>query len=204
MAQRWSAGVLQYAEMGYWQPDYEPGPADVLAAFRVTPQDGVPPEEAGAAVAGESSTATWTVVWTDRLTDYEHYQGKCYRIDPVPGSAGQHGPGQYIAYIAYEPDPFEEGSIANMSSSIICNASGSRARHREGARVPEQVRPPAAGGHGQAQARAVRPELRPGGLRGAARRAGLHQGRREHQQPAVHALARPLRALHGGGEQGPG
>ena len=22
MAQRWSAGVLQYAEMGYWQPDY--------------------------------------------------------------------------------------------------------------------------------------------------------------------------------------
>ena len=74
MAQRWSAGVLQYAEMGYWQPDYEPRPTDVLAAFRVTPQYGVPPEEAGAAVAGESSTATWTVVWTDRLTAYDHYQ----------------------------------------------------------------------------------------------------------------------------------
>jgi ribulose-bisphosphate carboxylase large chain len=127
MAQRWSAGVLQYAEMGYWQPDYEPGPADVLAAFRVTPQDGVPPEEAGAAVAGESSTATWTVVWTDRLTDYEHYQGKCYRIEPVPGSAGQHGPGQYIAYIAYDLDLFEEGSIANMSSSIIGNVFGFKA-----------------------------------------------------------------------------
>jgi ribulose-bisphosphate carboxylase large chain len=122
MAQRWSAGVLQYAEMGYWQPDYEPKPTDVLAAFRVTPQPGVPPEEAGAAVAGESSTATWTVVWTDRLTAYENYQGKCYRIDPVPGHEDQ-----YIAYIAYDLDLFEEGSIANLSSSIIGNVFGFKA-----------------------------------------------------------------------------
>ncbi|CAI0423210.1 unnamed protein product, partial [Linum tenue] len=41
---------------------------DILAAFRVTPQPGVPPEEAGAAVAAESSTGTWTTVWTDGLT----------------------------------------------------------------------------------------------------------------------------------------
>ena len=75
---RWHAGVIPYAEMGYWRPDYEPKDTDVLAAFRVTPQPGVPPEEAGAAVAGESSTATWTVVWTDRLTAYDNYQGKCY------------------------------------------------------------------------------------------------------------------------------
>jgi ribulose-bisphosphate carboxylase large chain len=122
MAQRWSAGVLQYAEMGYWQPDYEPKPTDVLAAFRVTPQPGVPPEEAGAAVAGESSTATWTVVWTDRLTAHENYQGKCYRIDPVPGHEDQ-----YIAYIAYDLDLFEEGSIANLSSSIIGNVFGFKA-----------------------------------------------------------------------------
>jgi ribulose-bisphosphate carboxylase large chain len=122
MTQRWSAGVLQYAEMGYWQPDYEPKPTDVLAAFRVTPQPGVPPEEAGAAVAGESSTATWTVVWTDRLTAYEHYQGKCYRVDPVPGN-----PDQYMAYIAYDIDLFEEGSIANLSSSIIGNVFGFKA-----------------------------------------------------------------------------
>ena len=114
--------MLQYAEMGYWQPDYEPKPTDVLAAFRVTPQPGVPPEEAGAAVAGESSTATWTVVWTDRLTAYEHYQGKCYRIEPVPGN-----PEQYIAYIAYDLDLFEEGSIANLSSSIIGNVFGFKA-----------------------------------------------------------------------------
>ncbi|EMF57107.1 ribulose 1,5-bisphosphate carboxylase [Streptomyces bottropensis ATCC 25435] len=119
MTERWGAGVIPYAEMGYWQPDYEPKPTDILAAFRITPQPGVPPEEAGAAVAGESSTATWTVVWTDRLTAYDHYQAKCYRVDPVPGADDQ-----YIAYIAYELDLFEEGSIANLTSSIIGNVFG--------------------------------------------------------------------------------
>jgi len=122
MAERWNAGVLQYAEMGYWQPDYVPMPTDILAAFRITPRPGVPPEEAGAAVAGESSTATWTVVWTDRLTAYDHYQGKCYKVDPVPGQ-----PGQYMAFIAYDLDLFEEGSIANLSSSIIGNVFGFKA-----------------------------------------------------------------------------
>jgi ribulose-bisphosphate carboxylase large chain len=122
MTDRWAAGVIPYAEMGYWEPDYEPKPSDVLCAFRITPQPGVPPEEAGAAVAGESSTATWTVVWTDRLTDHEHYQAKCYRVDPVPGAEGQ-----FIAYIAYDIDLFEEGSIANLTSSIIGNVFGFKA-----------------------------------------------------------------------------
>jgi ribulose-bisphosphate carboxylase large chain len=35
--QRYQAGVLKYAQMGYWQPDYEPKATDVLALFRVTP-----------------------------------------------------------------------------------------------------------------------------------------------------------------------
>jgi ribulose-bisphosphate carboxylase large chain len=122
MSDRWAAGVIPYAEMGYWEPDYEPKPSDILCAFRITPQPGVPPEEAGAAVAGESSTATWTVVWTDRLTDHEHYQAKCYRVDPVPGAEGQ-----FIAYIAYDLDLFEEGSIANLTSSIIGNVFGFKA-----------------------------------------------------------------------------
>ena len=82
-----TAGVKEYREMGYYRPDYAPKDSDVLAAFRVTPQPGVPFEEAAAAVAGESSTATWTVVWTDRLTTLERYQAKCYRVDPVPGPA---------------------------------------------------------------------------------------------------------------------
>ncbi len=118
---RWKSGVIPYAEMGYYEPDYEPKDTDIIAAFRVTPQPGVPAEEAAAAVAGESSTATWTVVWTDRLTAHEHYQAKCFRVDPVPGTD------QYIAYIAYDLDLFEEGSIANMTSSIIGNVFGFKA-----------------------------------------------------------------------------
>jgi ribulose-bisphosphate carboxylase large chain len=131
---RWTAGVTPYAEMGYWDPDYEPKDTDILAAFRITPQDGVDAIEAAAAVAGESSTATWTVVWTDRLTPYEHYQAKAYRVDAVPGVAGQ-----YIAYIAYDIDLFEEGSIANLTSSIIGNVFGFkalRALRLEDMRIP--------------------------------------------------------------------
>jgi ribulose-bisphosphate carboxylase large chain len=108
---RFEAGVTPYAKMGYWDADYEPKDTDILCAFRITPQDGVDPIEAAAAVAGESSTATWTVVWTDRLTDHAHYQAKAYRLDPVVST-----PGQYIAYIAYDLDLFEEGSIANLTS----------------------------------------------------------------------------------------
>src|SRR5215475_14777713 len=101
---RWASGVTPYAEMGYFNADYEPKDTDILAAFRITPQPGVDAVEAAAAVAGESSTATWTVVWTDRLTDHKHYQAKAYRVDPVPGTD------QYIARIAYDIDLFEEGS----------------------------------------------------------------------------------------------
>jgi ribulose-bisphosphate carboxylase large chain len=119
---RWTSGVTPYREMGYWDPDYEPKDTDILCAFRITPQEGVDAIEAAAAVAGESSTATWTVVWTDRLTSYEHYQAKAYRVDAVPGA-----PGQYIALIAYDIDLFEEGSIANLTSSIIGNVFGFKA-----------------------------------------------------------------------------
>src|SRR5690349_23914817 len=111
---RYAAGVLKYKQMGYWQADYVVQETDVVAMFRITPQEGVEAEEAAAAVAGESSTATWTVVWTDRLTACDRYRAKAYRVDPVPGS-----PGQYFAYIAYDLDLFEPGSIANVSASII-------------------------------------------------------------------------------------
>ena len=43
--------------------DYKVHVNDLLAAFRVVPQPGVPPEEAGAAIAAESSTGTWTTVF---------------------------------------------------------------------------------------------------------------------------------------------
>ncbi len=116
---RYAAGVMKYAQMGYWDGDYIPKDTDIIALFRITPQDGVDAIEAAAAVAGESSTATWTVVWTDRLTACDKYRAKAYRVDPVPGIEGQ-----YFCYIAYDLDLFEEGSIANLTASIIGNVFG--------------------------------------------------------------------------------
>ncbi|MDQ9172409.1 form I ribulose bisphosphate carboxylase large subunit [Oxalobacteraceae bacterium R-40] len=113
---RYSAGVLKYRQMGYWDPYYVPKDTDTLCLFRITPQDGVDPVEAAAAVAGESSTATWTVVWTDRLTACDSYRAKAYKVEPVPGRSGE-----YFAWVAYDLILFEEGSIANMTASLIGN-----------------------------------------------------------------------------------
>ena len=127
-AQRYKAGVMPYKQMGYWEPEYVPSDTDVIALFRITPQEGVEPDEAAAAVAGESSTATWTVVWTDRLTACDAYRAKAYRVDPVPGTGpGTPVPQQYFAYVAYDLDLFEEGSIANLTASIIGNVFGFKA-----------------------------------------------------------------------------
>jgi ribulose-bisphosphate carboxylase large chain len=89
------AGVREYREI-YWTPGFQPRETDVLAAFRIIPQPEVSPEEAAAAVAAESSTATWTSVWTDWLTTLGRYQARAYSLEPVPGR-----PDQYLAYVAY-------------------------------------------------------------------------------------------------------
>jgi ribulose-bisphosphate carboxylase large chain len=121
-------GVIPYRQMGYWAPDYAPRETDVLALFRVTPQEGVDAEEAAAAVAGESSTATWTVVWTDRLTASDAYRAKAYRVEPVPGTGpGTATPQQWFAWIAYDLDLFEPGAIANLAASIVGNVFGFKA-----------------------------------------------------------------------------
>ena len=232
---RYSAGVLKYKQMGYWMPDYVPKDTDTLCLFRITPQDGVDPEEAAAAVAGESSTATWTVVWTDRLTACDSYRAKAYKVIPVPNN-----PGQYFAYVAYDLILFEEGSIANMTASLIGNVFSFKplkAARLEDIRIPvayvktfkgpptglvverERLdkfgRPllgattkPKLGLSGRNYGRVVyeglkggldfmkddeniksSPQLRPCGVRGPEGRAGFHEGRRKHQQPALHALA---------------
>ena len=126
--ERYKPGVIPYKQMGYWQPDYQPLETDVIALFRITPQAGMDPEETAAAVAGESSTATWTVVWTDRLTACELYRAKAYRCDLVPNTGeGTKTEAQYFAYIAYDLDLFEEDSIANLTASIIGNVFGMKA-----------------------------------------------------------------------------
>ncbi len=56
------------------------------------------------------------------LTACDLYRAKAYRVDPVPGAQDQ-----YFAYIAYELDLFEEGSLSNLTASIIGNVFGFKA-----------------------------------------------------------------------------
>ncbi|WP_456412119.1 form I ribulose bisphosphate carboxylase large subunit [Thiolapillus sp.] len=117
----YSAGVKEYRET-YWDPDYTPKDTDILACFKVIPQAGVPREEAAAAVAAESSTGTWTTVWTDLLTDLDHYKGRAYAIEDVPGNDES-----FYAFIAYPLDLFEEGSVVNVFTSLVGNVFGFKA-----------------------------------------------------------------------------
>lgn len=111
---RYQAGVRPYAET-YYAPDYIPSATDLLCAFRITPKPGVDMVEASAAVAAESSTGTWTEVWSNQLMDIEYYKAKVYDIEGD------------IAYIAYPMDLFEENSIVNIMSSIVGNVFGFKA-----------------------------------------------------------------------------
>ncbi|KAF3627055.1 Ribulose bisphosphate carboxylase large chain [Capsicum annuum] len=67
---RFKAGIKEY-KLTYYNPEYQTKDTDILAAFRVTPQPGVPPKEEGVAVAAESSTGAWTTVWADGLTSLD-------------------------------------------------------------------------------------------------------------------------------------
>jgi len=127
------AGVKEYRET-YWDPGYEPGPTDLLAAFRLTPQPEVAAEEAAAAVAAESSTGTWTSVWTDHLTNLERYKARVYDLEPIAGQDDQ-----WMAYVAYPLDLFEEASVVSMMASITGNVFGFkalRALRLEDLRIP--------------------------------------------------------------------
>ncbi|MBI5081002.1 MAG: form I ribulose bisphosphate carboxylase large subunit [Chloroflexi bacterium] len=117
----YDAGVKEYSAAGrhYYDIGYKPGDTQVLAAFRITPLEGVPFEEAAAAVAAESSFATWTAVWSDYLVDPSRYSARTYEIKPVPGRKDQ-----VMAYIAYPLDLFEEGSMPNLMSSLAGNVFG--------------------------------------------------------------------------------
>jgi len=120
-AKSYSAGVKEYRQT-YWEPDYRVKDTDILACFKITPQAGVEREEAAAAVAAESSTGTWTTVWTDLLTDLEYYKGRAYRIEDVPGDDSC-----FYAFVAYPIDLFEEGSVVNVFTSLVGNVFGFKA-----------------------------------------------------------------------------
>merc|ERR1711920_99230 len=122
---RYESGTQSYAALGYWKPDYMLTVTDVLALFRLRPQEQVDAVEATAAIAGESSTATWTVVWTDLLTASDAYRAKAFRVDELMEPNAEYD--SYFGYIAYDIDLFEEGSLANLTASIIGNVFGFKA-----------------------------------------------------------------------------
>ncbi|KAL4350462.1 hypothetical protein AHAS_Ahas10G0144400 [Arachis hypogaea] len=64
--------------------------------------------ESCAAVAAESSTGTWTTVWTDGLTSLDRYKGRCYNIEPVAGEENQ-----YIAYLSIPARVWKGVSLAS-------------------------------------------------------------------------------------------
>jgi ribulose-bisphosphate carboxylase large chain len=97
-------------------PDYVPKDTDTLCLFRITPQDGVDPVK--------KPLPPWPV------NQHRHLDGGVDRPpdrlrqlprqglqgQPVPGN-----PGQYFAWVAYDIILFEEGSIANITASLIGN-----------------------------------------------------------------------------------
>ncbi|HJL69827.1 MAG TPA: RuBisCO large subunit C-terminal-like domain-containing protein, partial [Anaerolineales bacterium] len=114
VSEKYKAGVRAYAR-DYHVPGYVPADTDLLCAFRIQPKGGVDVIEAAAAVAAESSTGTWTEVWSRHLTDLDFYKAKVYRIE------------EDIAFIAYPLDLFEENSVVNIMSSIVGNVFGFKA-----------------------------------------------------------------------------
>ena len=107
---KFQAGVRAYA-LDY----YVPSDTDLFCAFRIESLQGVDMIEASAAVAAESSTGTWTEVWSNQLTDIDDYKARVYRIEDD------------IAYIAFPMDLFEQNSVVNIMSSIVGNVFGSKA-----------------------------------------------------------------------------
>merc|ERR1712176_1502684 len=66
-----------------------------------------------------------TVVWTDLLTAADAYRAKAFRVDEINDTTINYR--TYFGYIAYDIDLFEEGSLANLTASIIGNVFGFKA-----------------------------------------------------------------------------
>src|SRR5262249_25396584 len=82
----------------------------------------------------DDSSGRWTAVRTDHLTTLERDHARAYVIEPVPGAENQ-----YLAYVAYPLDLFEEGSVVSMAASITGNVFGFkalRALRLEDLRIP--------------------------------------------------------------------
>lgn len=103
----------------YVDREYEPNPKrDIIAVFRITPAEGFTIEEAAGAVAAESSTGTWTTLYSW----YEHERwadlsAKAYYFHDM-------GDGSWIVRIAYPFHTFEEGNLPGFLASVAGNIFG--------------------------------------------------------------------------------
>jgi ribulose-bisphosphate carboxylase large chain len=109
-----TSGVHSYQEL-YLDLDHVPAATDLLVAFKITPRQDTPMEEAAAAVAAESSTGTWTEVSEDDEGLAFELRARVYRI------------ADDVAWIAYPVELFEFGSIPNILSSVVGNVFGFKA-----------------------------------------------------------------------------
>jgi hypothetical protein len=94
-------GVVEYKEMGYWRPDYEPKDTDTIALFRITPQPGIEPEEAAAAVAAESLQHGHL----DRGLDRPPHQPGALPGQGLPGGARPRQPRAVLRLDRLRPGP---------------------------------------------------------------------------------------------------
>ena len=100
--------------MDFVDTGYEPAKDELRALFYFEPALGVSREEAAGRIASESSTGTWTTLYSlpERMKDL---QATVYEID-----------GHY-AMISYPLDLWEEGNAAQLQSGIAGNIFGMKA-----------------------------------------------------------------------------
>jgi len=105
----------------FLKPGYVPDPeGDVVATFRLTPAEGFTAEDAAGGVAAESSTGTWTTLytWYDKAR-VDRLMGKAYEIRGL-------GDGSYLLRVAYPVELFEEGNMPGFLASVAGNIFGMR------------------------------------------------------------------------------
>lgn len=105
-----SGGDMMGKKFDFIDKSYKPGRNDLVCLFRVTPS-GMSFDEAVNNVALESSVGTWTPVKSSR--SYMNKLGA--KVFAISGD---------FAKIAYPQELFEEGSVANILSSIAGNVFG--------------------------------------------------------------------------------
>ncbi|MET1160162.1 MAG: type III ribulose-bisphosphate carboxylase [Thermoprotei archaeon] len=106
----------EYVDESY-TPDLD---NDVVAVFRIKPAQGFSIKDAAGGVAAESSTGTWTTLYTWYDTErVKRLSGKAYKFIDL-------GDSSYLVYIAYPVELFEEGNMPGFLASVAGNIFGMR------------------------------------------------------------------------------